>query len=73
MFGKENCNKGKTFPRTDETKELHKQNALTRKRYICPICEKDNLDGGNLTKHLTITHQWTKEQVVEYKDNLKGK
>jgi hypothetical protein len=72
-FGKESCNRGKTFQRTDETKELHKQNALTRKRYICPICQKDNLDGGNLTKHLTITHQWTKEQVVEYKDNLKGK
>jgi tellurite resistance-related uncharacterized protein len=38
-----------------------------------PEWEKNNLDGGNLTKHLTMTHQWTKEQVAEYKDILKGK
>jgi hypothetical protein len=73
MFGKESWNRGKTFQRTNETKQLQKQNALNRKRYICPKCEKDNLDGGNLTKHLTMTHQWTKEQVAEYKDILKGK
>ena len=69
MYGKESWNRGMTFKRTDETVALLSQNALKRTRYICPICEKNNLDAGNLTKHLTKTHQWTKEQVIYYKNN----
>jgi hypothetical protein len=69
MFGKESWNKGMTFQRNDETKELQKFNALNRKRYICPICNKDNLDGGNLSKHMTKKHDWTKDQVAKFKEN----
>jgi hypothetical protein len=68
MFGKESWNKGMTFQRNDETKELQKLNALNRKRYICPICNKDNLDGGNLSKHMTKKHDWTKDQVAKFKE-----
>jgi hypothetical protein len=68
MFGKESWNKGKTFQRSDETKQLLKQNAFNRKRYICPLCQNDNLDGGNLSKHMTKTHDWTKDQVVNFKE-----
>jgi hypothetical protein len=49
-------------------KKIYTQNAFNRKRYICPICEKDNLDGGNLTIHMTKKHNWTKEQVANYKE-----
>ncbi len=69
MYGKESWNKGMTFQRNDETKELQKFNALNRKRYICPICNKDNLDGGNLSKHMTQKHDWTKDQVAKFKEN----
>ncbi len=68
MYGKESWNRGMTFKRNDETVALLKQNALERKRYICPICEKDNLDGGNLTIHMTKKHNWSKEQVFNYKE-----
>ena len=69
MYGKESWNRGMTFQRNDETKELQKFNALNRKRYICPICNKDNLDGGNLSKHMTKKHDWTKDQVAKFKEN----
>jgi hypothetical protein len=69
MYGKESWNKGMTFKRSDETVALLTQNAYSRKRYICPICEKDNLDGGNLSKHMNKKHNWTKEQVANYKEN----
>jgi hypothetical protein len=69
MYGKESCNRGMTFKRSDETVALLAQNAYSRKRYICPICEKDNLDGGNLSKHMNKKHNWTKEQVANYKEN----
>jgi hypothetical protein len=72
-FGKKSCNRGKTFERTDETVALLAQNALNRPRYICPICEKNNLDGGNLSQHMNKKHQWTKEQVIEYKNNFTPK
>jgi hypothetical protein len=48
--------------------KFYSENAFKRKRYICPICGKDNLDGGNLTIHMTAKHQWTKDQVIEFKE-----
>jgi hypothetical protein len=51
-------------------KKIYTQNAFNRKRYICPICEKDNLDGGNLIIHMTKKHNWTKEQVANYKEKI---
>jgi hypothetical protein len=51
-------------------KKIFTQNAFNRPRYICPICEKNNLDGGNLSQHMNKKHQWTKEQVIEYKNNF---
>jgi hypothetical protein len=68
MYGKESWNRGMTFKRSDETVFLLTQNALKRPRYTCPICEKENLDGGNLSKHMTKRHQWTKDQVVNFKE-----
>jgi len=50
-------------------KKIYTQNALSRKRYVCPICEKDNLDGGNLSQHMTAKHQWTKEEINNYKES----
>lgn len=73
MYGKESWNRGMTFKRSDETVALLTENALNRQRFSCPICFKDNLDAGNLTKHLTMKHQWTKEQVIEYKNNFTTK
>lgn len=70
MYGKQSCNRGKTFKRSDETVAILKQNALNRQRFVCPVCDKDNLDAGNLTKHLTKIHQWSKDQVIEYKNNI---
>jgi Zn-finger nucleic acid-binding protein len=69
MYGKESWNRGMTFKRSDATVALLTQNALNRPRYTCPICEKDNLDGGNLSKHMNKKHDWTKEQVAKYKEN----
>lgn len=68
MYGKESWNRGMTFKRSDETVELLSQNAYNRKRYICPICEKENLDAGNLSKHMTKKHEWTKDQVANFKE-----
>jgi hypothetical protein len=68
MYGKESWNRGMTFKRSDETVSLLTQNALNRPRYTCPICEKENLDGGNLSKHMTKRHDWTKDQVVNFKE-----
>jgi hypothetical protein len=50
-------------------KKIFTQNALNRPRYVCPICEKGNLDGGNLTIHMTAKHQWTKEEINNYKES----
>lgn len=69
MFGKEAWNRGMTYTRSEDTCALLKQNALNRKRYVCPICQKDNLDGGNLSKHLNMKHNWTKEEINNYKES----
>lgn len=60
---------------THTDKQIYQNNALNRKKFICPICEKANLDGGNLCRHMTIKHKWTKDEVINYKkqsiqDNL---
>lgn len=69
MFCKEAWNRGMTYTRSEDTCALLKQNALNRKRYVCPICQKDNLDGGNLSKHLNMKHNWTKEEINNYKES----
>lgn len=52
---------------THQNLEIFKQNAMNRKRYICPVCEKGNLDGGNLTQHMIKKHQWHKNQINDFK------
>lgn len=44
--------------------------ALNRKRYICPICHKFNLDGGNFNRHMIKNHQWSKEECQIFKNNI---
>lgn len=44
-----------------------KNSAISRKRFTCPICNKENLDGGNFSQHMTRAHAWSKNQAAEFK------
>lgn len=44
-----------------------KSRALNRKRFICPICELSNLDGGNFNSHMKSKHDWSKEDCQIFK------
>jgi hypothetical protein len=46
----------------------YKINALKRKKYICALCEKNNLDGGNLKQHLFKKHNFTEKEYKDYKN-----
>lgn len=48
-----------------------KQRALLRKRYTCPLCNMPKLDGGNFSKHMAISHDWSKFQNKKFKDERK--
>ncbi len=43
--------------------------AMNRQRYICPICSKNNLDGGNFNKHMVVRHFWDKSDCDDFKCN----
>jgi len=38
------------------------------KRYDCPLCEKENLDPGGFSVHMTSRHKWTKEECSLYRE-----
>jgi hypothetical protein len=59
------ANLGKTH--TTESIEQMKKSALLRKRYLCPKCNKENLDGGNFSQHMIRKHNWTKERAATFK------
>lgn len=44
-----------------------KSRAINRKRYVCPICNLSNLDGGNFNSHVISKHEWTKAQSSIFK------
>jgi hypothetical protein len=46
-----------------------KKRAMNRKRYTCPICDKENLDGGNFNSHMSSRHGWEKTECVIFKSN----
>lgn len=48
-----------------EIREKHKR--------VCPfLCNNENeYDAGNFTNHMTKMHNWTKQQIQEYKDENK--
>lgn len=48
-----------------------KERALNRKKFICPICDKINLDGGNFNRHMLKHHLWSKEQCKHFKNNIR--
>lgn len=47
-----------------------KTRALNRKKYICPICNLSNLDGGNFNNHMKSKHEWTKETCQSFKKTI---
>jgi len=46
-----------------------KQRAMNRKRYTCPICNKEKLDGSNFNSHMLSRHGWEKTECVIFKSN----
>jgi hypothetical protein len=46
-----------------------KQRAMNRVRYTCPICDKENLDGGNFNSHMLSRHGWEKNECIIFKSN----
>lgn len=46
-----------------------KQRAMNRKRYTCPVCDKENLDGGNFNSHMLSKHGWEKTECSIFKSN----
>lgn len=46
-----------------------KERSMKRKRYICPICNKENLDGGNFNSHMKSKHNWEKNECIIFKKN----
>lgn len=44
--------------------------AMNRKRFICPMCNLSNLDGGNFNRHMFFKHKWDRDQCTEFKSNL---
>lgn len=45
------------------------ERAMNRRRYICPICSKENLDGGNFNTHMSSKHNWDKDRCLIFKSN----
>jgi hypothetical protein len=43
--------------------------AMNRPRYVCPICDKKNLDGGNFNSHMLSKHEWNKDECFIFKSN----
>jgi hypothetical protein len=43
--------------------------AMNRPRYVCPICNKENLDGGNFNSHMLSKHNWNKDNCIIFKKN----
>lgn len=43
--------------------------AMNRPRYVCPICGKTNLDGGNFNTHMLSKHNWDKDSCSIFKTN----
>jgi hypothetical protein len=46
-----------------------RKRALNRKKYVCPICSKSNLDGGNFNSHMIKIHDWNKDDCQNFKKN----
>lgn len=68
---KENLSKALTgYKHTNKSKEIWKLAAKNRKKYECPICKKNNLDGGNLNQHMKTRHLWTSEKCNEFKNTV---
>lgn len=71
--GREHSNETKLKMSESAKKALQcvdmKERALNRKRHICPICNKSNLDGGNFNRHMKLNHTWSKEQSQSFKMN----
>jgi hypothetical protein len=59
------ANTGRTH--SSSSIELMTQSAINRKRYICPICNKENLDGGNFNQHMIRKHDWKVDQCNAFK------
>jgi hypothetical protein len=49
-----------------------KQRAANRKKYVCPVCNKQNLDGGNFNSHMLSKHNWNKSNCITFKTNYKS-
>lgn len=47
-----------------------KNSALKRKRYICPLCSKNNLDAGNFTQHMMKLHSFSKEEINDLRNRV---
>jgi hypothetical protein len=48
-----------------------RKRAMNRPRYVCPICNKENLDGGNFNSHMLSKHEWDKTKCSIFKSNYK--
>jgi hypothetical protein len=44
--------------------------AMKRRRYKCPLCEFDNLDGKNFNSHMQARHEWDKDTSQKYKQTI---
>jgi len=44
-----------------------KASASQRIKFMCPVCNKTNLDGGNFNQHMRGNHNWNSEQCQSFK------
>lgn len=52
-----------------QNKEWTKARARARAKFSCPICSLQNLDGGNFNKHMGRSHNWSKDECTQFKND----